>query len=129
MMNLAWLHLRRGDTQRARELFAEVVTLAASCGSKVEEAMGLAGQGFIAHLDGDVSLALRLVRRALMLAHEFGHRVFVGFFMDVLAVVAVGCAQVERAGRCSEPPRRCRKPSTCPTICLCIPPWVRFTIA
>jgi non-specific serine/threonine protein kinase len=99
MMNLAWLLLRRGDTQRARELFVEVVTLATSRGNKVEEAMGVAGQGFIAHLDGDVSLALRLVRRALVLAHEFGHRVFVGFFMDVLAVVAAACVQVERAGR------------------------------
>jgi hypothetical protein len=99
MMNLAWLLLQQGEAERAHNMFSEVVTLATSRRNRVQEAMGLAGQGFIAHLEGDVSHALRLLKRALMLAHEAGERLFVGFFVDLLAVVAVGQAQVERAGR------------------------------
>jgi predicted ATPase/DNA-binding XRE family transcriptional regulator len=98
MMNLAWLLLRRGDAQRARDLFAEVVARATSDGETIQEAMGLAGQGFIAHMDGDFAEALRLVRHALMLVHTLGHRLFVGFFLDVLAVIAAAQSQTERAG-------------------------------
>jgi non-specific serine/threonine protein kinase len=99
MMNLAWLLLRQGDAQRAREMFGDVAMLATSRGSRVQEAMGLAGQGFIAHLDGDVIQALRLLKRALVLVYEVGDRLFVGFFVDLLAIVAVGQAKVEQAGR------------------------------
>jgi len=31
--------------------------------------------------------------------HELGHKLYVGFVLDVLAVIAVAQAQVERAGR------------------------------
>jgi predicted ATPase/DNA-binding XRE family transcriptional regulator len=98
MMNLAWMLLRKGDLQRPRHLFAEVVAVATPNGQTVQEAMGLAGQGFIAHIDGDFAQALRLVRHALMLVHQLGHRLFVGFFLEVLALIAVAQAQAERAG-------------------------------
>jgi predicted ATPase len=98
MMNLAWMLLRQGDLQRSRHLFAEVVAVAKSDGQTVQEAMGLAGQGFIAHIDGDFAQALRLVRHALTLMRQLGHRLFVGFFLEVLALIAVAQAQVERAG-------------------------------
>jgi non-specific serine/threonine protein kinase len=99
MMHLGWALLQRGETSRARELFSELVMLARSRGETAQEAMGLAGAGFIAYIDGDFDEALRLVGHALTLAHELRHRLFVGFFLDVLAVIAVAQAQVERAGR------------------------------
>ena len=99
MMHLGWALVQCGDAERARGVFAEVVMLASQRGETAQEAMGLAGQGCIAHMDGDLGQALQLVRRALLLAYELRHRIFVGFFLDVLAVIAVRQAQVERAGR------------------------------